>query len=128
MIIKQLSFVMLRRKATYANCREHNYIRRDDVRYSWYLAVTGCSYLHRVFWCQLYKVYKDQGGLCLYCGESLGRVWHLDHVEPFCCGGRNKIGNVVAVHPHCNMVKSNRSKSEWYLWLSENDLCDISKD
>lgn len=44
-------------------------------------------------------------GTCYLCGEALADPVEFDHVIPLARGGRHLLGNIRAVHRHCNRVK-----------------------
>ena len=52
-------------------------------------------------------LFKRDGFLCLYCGESFSRRYlSRDHVIPFKQGGKDTWNNVVAACKHCNNQKA----------------------
>ena len=60
-------------------------------------------------------LWQLQGGLCFYCGNSLGSdgcdpsfVPTVDEVVPRAKGGRRAADNVVLAHLRCNALKANR--------------------
>jgi 5-methylcytosine-specific restriction endonuclease McrA len=56
------------------------------------------------------RLFAAQGGLCAICGQPLDPVIHratTDHVIPLALGGRDALGNFVAVHRRCNTWKAN---------------------
>jgi 5-methylcytosine-specific restriction endonuclease McrA len=56
---------------------------------------------------------KHQKCKCYYCGASLKKEYHVDHVRPLTRGGRNSIDNLVLACAHCNLTKSDRLPHEW---------------
>jgi 5-methylcytosine-specific restriction endonuclease McrA len=83
-------------------------------------------------------VLAKTGSRCAYCGVTLGRLWHRDHIAPliryrgvrYSFGGRNgcvnpeahTLDNIVAACVSCNRSKSNldietwRSSLKWPGW------------
>lgn len=64
------------------------------------------------------------GGLCAYCGQSLGDRWHADHMEPirreWWKGGggmerpqNDTVDNLMPACPPCNIDKHAMSLEEW---------------
>jgi 5-methylcytosine-specific restriction endonuclease McrA len=50
--------------------------------------------------------YLRQHGHCYWCGEKVGRGYHVDHVIPLALGGSNGPENLVVACPACNQSKS----------------------
>jgi 5-methylcytosine-specific restriction endonuclease McrA len=46
-----------------------------------------------------------QKGRCYWCGEKVGRHYHVDHVVPLALGGSNGPENLVIACAHCNLSK-----------------------
>lgn len=70
------------------------------------------------------------GGRCAYCGVTLGKVWHADHVEAvyrgYTLGGkghkhpeRDTIANLFPACAPCNLDKSVWSVEKWRVRLQE---------
>lgn len=57
--------------------------------------------------------YNRQHGCCYYCGEKLGKIYHVDHVIPISRGGANDPCNLVLTCPFCNLSKGDKLPSEW---------------
>jgi 5-methylcytosine-specific restriction endonuclease McrA len=68
------------------------------------------------------------GGLCAYCGQSLGDRWHADHKEPVLRGyaptseenplgilhtQRDQIENLMPACAPCNLDKASYSLDQW---------------
>ncbi len=53
-------------------------------------------------------LYKQQKGLCWWCGEELLGVYHVDHRMPIAKGGTNDLGNLCLACPQCNSEKSDK--------------------
>lgn len=49
-----------------------------------------------------------QKGRCYWCGEKVGRHYHVDHVTPLALGGSNGPENLVIACPHCNLKKHDK--------------------
>jgi 5-methylcytosine-specific restriction endonuclease McrA len=54
-----------------------------------------------------------QKGCCYWCGERVGRHYHVDHVVPLALGGSNGPENLVIACPHCNTSKGAKHPMEW---------------
>ncbi|WP_440682912.1 group II intron reverse transcriptase/maturase [Cysteiniphilum halobium] len=52
----------------------------------------------------MYKIWDRQNHSCGYCGTliSLETKWHLHHIKPKSMGGRDKLSNLVLLHPECH--------------------------
>jgi 5-methylcytosine-specific restriction endonuclease McrA len=59
------------------------------------------------------RIYKNQSGLCKYCGKEVGNKFHVDHVNPISRGGSNFPDNLVISCQFCNDSKGNKLLSEW---------------
>lgn len=58
-------------------------------------------------------LFKRDGFLCLYCGESFNhRLLSRDHVIPFKQGGRDTWNNVVTACKRCNNHKAGRTPEQ----------------
>ena len=42
------------------------------------------------------RQYKRQDGRCYYCGQNVGKVYHVDHVVPLSRGGSNDPDNLLS--------------------------------
>jgi 5-methylcytosine-specific restriction endonuclease McrA len=58
-------------------------------------------------------MYKRQKGKCYYCGEKVGKKYHVDHVVPLSRGGSNSPDNLVIACPYCNDSKGTKLVHEW---------------
>jgi 5-methylcytosine-specific restriction endonuclease McrA len=68
---------------------------------------------HTAWWAR-----KIQGGICYYCGSSVGSGnLTMDHVVPLSRGGRSKKGNLVPACKECNNKKSYLLPIEWEEYL-----------
>ena len=56
--------------------------------------------------------YKRQRGRCYWCGERVGRKYHVDHVVPLSRGGGNGPENLVISCATCNVRKNDRLPHE----------------
>ena len=54
-----------------------------------------------------------QNGRCHWCGEKVGRHYHVDHVQPMSKGGTNTSGNIVIACADCNRAKGPNLPEEW---------------
>jgi 5-methylcytosine-specific restriction endonuclease McrA len=57
--------------------------------------------------------YNRQKGKCYYCGEKVGKKYHVDHVVPLSRGGSHSPDNIVIACPTCNLRKNNKLPHEW---------------
>lgn len=57
--------------------------------------------------------YKRQNGKCYYCGQKVGKNYHVDHIVPLSRGGSNGPENLVIACPTCNLRKSDKLPHEW---------------
>ncbi len=53
------------------------------------------------------------GGLCYWCGRSVGLDVHRDHLIPIAKGGSNDIENIVPACPDCNRRKGAKTPDEY---------------
>ena len=59
------------------------------------------------------RQYKAQKGRCYYCGDKVGKSYHVDHVVPLSRGGSNSPDNIVIACIHCNVTKGGKLPHEW---------------
>lgn len=59
--------------------------------------------------------YNRQGGLCYWCGNSLSKDYHVDHIIPLSRGGSNWPENLAISCPTCNLSKGSKLPDEWRL-------------
>ena len=57
--------------------------------------------------------YLRQHGLCYWCGEKVGKDYHVDHVIPLARGGGNGPDNLVIACPTCNLAKGAKLPHEF---------------
>lgn len=57
--------------------------------------------------------YQTQRAKCYWCLKPLGKVYHLDHVNPISRGGTNDVSNLVLACPSCNLSRGNKLPHEW---------------
>ena len=57
-------------------------------------------------------VFKRDGEVCVYCGQTAG-PFHLDHVVPWSRGGEHSVENLVVSCPSCNLSKKDKTLKEW---------------
>lgn len=57
--------------------------------------------------------YTRQKGKCFWCGEIVGKNYHVDHVVPLARGGSNWPDNLVISCPTCNMRRRDKLPHEW---------------
>jgi 5-methylcytosine-specific restriction endonuclease McrA len=55
------------------------------------------------------RLKAEQRGRCVYCGKSLKRRYHIDHIEPLARGGDNSRYNLQLTCPSCNLKKGAKS-------------------
>jgi CRISPR-associated endonuclease Csn1 len=64
-----------------------------------------------------YELAKEQGGLCLYCGQpfSMARLddYDIDHIVPRSKGGPDAIVNSILAHRACNEDKDEQTPFQW---------------
>src|SRR5665213_3235115 len=58
---------------------------------------------------------ERQNHLCAHpwCGKSIRRKRHADHIVPLALGGSNNIANIQLLCPPCNHKKSDKHPVEW---------------
>ena len=61
------------------------------------------------------QIRAEQDNLCYYCGEPLGRSYHVDHKQPLSRGGSNDRSNLCCACPSCNLRKHDATESEFVL-------------
>lgn len=61
----------------------------------------------------LAEKFREQGGLCLYCGVSVRRKWTVEHITPISRGGTNGPENIAIACPTCNFSKRDKLPHEW---------------
>lgn len=54
-----------------------------------------------------------QRGLCYWCGDRVGRHYHVDHVVPIISGGSNGPENLVITCASCNQRKGATHPMDW---------------
>jgi len=57
--------------------------------------------------------YERQKGRCYWCGQKLGRNYHVDHVIPIALGGSNGPENLVIACAKCNASKGAKHPMEF---------------
>lgn len=81
------------------------------------------------------RILTKSGGVCWYCGETLGKRWHVDHFLPI---GRQPDGsvkyperdtedNLVPACVSCNVMKSSRN-IESFRGLIANFITRLNRD
>lgn len=63
------------------------------------------------------RMYKDQGGRCLYCDVILADVYHADHKTPLSRGGTNEPENLALACAECNLRKYTKTAGEYMEYL-----------
>lgn len=58
------------------------------------------------------RVYDQQNGKCLYCGQSVGTSFSLDHIEPLSKADKNVNTNIAIACHRCNYMKRDLSVEE----------------
>ena len=61
------------------------------------------------------SLYREQHGLCFWCGDLLGEHWHVDHHLPKVRGGTNAKENLRALCMTCNYKKGRLTPEEFVL-------------
>lgn len=56
-----------------------------------------------------------QGGTCFYCGETLEKDVHVDHVLPRQIINHDEVWNLVLSHGHCNLQKSDKLVGDHFI-------------
>jgi hypothetical protein len=64
--------------------------------------------------------YLEQGGLCYWCNDTVGNVFHIDHIQPLSRGGSNNPDNICIACPYCNLHKWCLTPEEWLKRLSKS--------
>lgn len=59
------------------------------------------------------RQYAAQSGLCWWCAQPVGSIYHVDHVIPIARGGGNGPDNLVISCPHCNQSRGKKLPEEW---------------
>jgi 5-methylcytosine-specific restriction endonuclease McrA len=59
------------------------------------------------------RIRSEQGNRCFWCGEPLGRRWHLDHYIPLSKGGSNWPENLDVACARCNLSKHDLMPGEF---------------
>lgn len=68
----------------------------------------------------LIELFKQQKGECIYCGCRLDRNnLCTDHMTPISRGGGHELGNLALACKDCNMLKLDKTKSEFKTFLIE---------
>ena len=64
------------------------------------------------YWKELNQLIEKQNYKCFYCDSfldfSIKQSVHLDHVKPFCKGGKHTLTNVVWACAKCNLKKGGK--------------------
>lgn len=55
--------------------------------------------------------------LCVYCNESVGDSWHLEHKTPLSRGGTNDLENLAVACQACNLQKGDKTVEEYEEYL-----------
>ena len=63
------------------------------------------------------RIRAEQGNKCFWCGEPLGRSYHVDHYIPLSKGGSNGPENLNVACPTCNLQKRDKLPGEFMEWL-----------
>lgn len=64
-------------------------------------------------------LWKEQNGLCYYCGVNLKDDRHIEHKTPISRGGSNTKENLALSCPLCDWRKNNKTEQEFRVWLLE---------
>ena len=59
------------------------------------------------------RLFAEQMGVCVCCGDMLGDDYHLDHIMPIALGGTNDESNLQLLKADCNMRKGAMHPDEW---------------
>lgn len=59
------------------------------------------------------RIYDEQNGQCVCCGEPLSGGYHVDHIIPLSKGGSNGPDNIQLLLPVCNVQKKDRDNDEF---------------
>lgn len=59
------------------------------------------------------RLFAEQMGICVCCGDMLGDDYHLDHIMPITLGGTNDESNLQLLKAECNIRKSAKHPDEW---------------
>lgn len=81
------------------------------------------------------RILAKSGGVCWYCGETLGKRWHADHFLPIGrepdgsvkYPERDTEGNLVPACASCNVMKSDRD-IEGFRRLIANFITRLNRD
>lgn len=67
---------------------------------------------------EVWQMYEDQKGLCAYCESPLFGDFHVDHMQPLCCGGADSWDNLAIACATCNLRKGRRTAEEFWTYLT----------
>jgi 5-methylcytosine-specific restriction endonuclease McrA len=62
---------------------------------------------------EIISLYQKQKGMCVYCGTSLKKEYHVDHIIALIKGGSNWIHNIQLLCPPCNTSKGAKDPVKW---------------
>jgi len=59
------------------------------------------------------RLFAEQMGICICCGDRLGDDYHLDHIMPIALGGTNDERNLQLLRAECNIKKGAMHPDDW---------------
>ena len=59
------------------------------------------------------QVHSKYNGKCAYCGCTLEKGWHVDHVDPKVIGGSDNLENLNPSCKYCNTYKGGAGLEEY---------------
>lgn len=99
--------------------KEH--IKREDIRVTWEVfsdahPLDGQRRVHCAYcgdFAPLIWVVMSPDGPGFYDDASQGKFFEIDHVIPYCSGGKGVIGNIAPACTKCNGDKHDKDLREW---------------
>ena len=67
------------------------------------------------------KILERQSYCCVYCGDDLNDVYHVDHIMPIALGGSNWPDNLQCLCPTCNIRKGAKHPDDWHREIGFSD-------
>lgn len=70
----------------------------------------------------LHRQLKAQRGKCYWCGDYVGRGWHVDHIHDLAHSLNNAPSNVVCSCAACNLAKGAQPLQHWLSRLASSGV------
>ena len=87
--------------------KEYNLLK-NHRRYAKKLGAEGSHTVQEIL-----EKLKDQKYRCYYCGISIKKEYHRDHMIPLIRGGSDDISNITLTCPRCNLRKNTMTAGEF---------------